>query len=705
MSLAHFRAGRRAALRAAAAPAALAIAFAAPVTHAHAEEPASAPAVSAPIVIEGEQPVFGPVETVSPADTNAPAPRDAGEFLSRLRGITAGRLGGHGSEISMRGLTQDNIAVISDGAYVFGGCPNRMDPPSSLSSLLSDDVVTVDRGYQSVLDGPPAPGGTVSIDKSDPRDIVTGPSGSVESGIESNGGTRYIAVQGSYGLDGAYVRGFANTKKAENYEDGSGRDVRSAFKQYGGGLETGWRYGNDSVFSVSGDVHIVKDALFAGAGMDSPWDATRKVEASLDHHFDKGNMLSRLQVSAYGSFVEHLMDNYTLRTPGMMKMRTDATSDTYGGRIAVGLDVAGGSLTLGVDHRTNNRNAESRMNMSGGLPTMISNYTWPDLFIHDTGVFGQYEAPVTPADTLKLGLRADFVSTEAKRADRLPGGMGAVTARQLYATYYGVSDTSQDEANLSGVVRMTHDFGSFLGWVGAARAVRTADATERGIVRSGGANGWIGNPAIKPEKHYQLDTGISAGEGPWAATAGVWYDHVKDFINRDHARGQAGILMSDGATIYRNVNADLAGFDLSGSYRFAENWKADATASYTYGENLTDSRALYQIAPLSGSVEVVYEQPVWQVGSRLRWAAKQTRADTDPLTGSGLDAQETPGHAVLDLFASWTPVDGLKLKGGVSNLLDQTYASYLSRSNGFDPAVVQVNEPGRSFYVQAAFTF
>ena len=118
-------------------------------------------------------------------------------------------------------------------------------------------------------------------------------------------------------------------------------------------------------------------------------------------------------------------------------------------------------------------------------------------------------------------------------------------------------------------------------------------------------------------------------------------------------------------------------------------------------DNANDTRKWH----ITGSVEVVYEQPAWQAGSRLRWAANQYRADTSTATGTGLDAQETPGHAVLDIFASWKPLEALELKGGVSNLLDQTYASYLSRSNGFDPAVVQVNEPGRSFYVQAAVTF
>ena len=39
------------------------------------------------------------------------------------------------------------------------------------------------------------------------------------------------------------------------------------------------------------------------------------------------------------------------------------------------------------------------------------------------------------------------------------------------------------------------------------------------------------------------------------------------------------------------------------------------------------------------------------------------------------------------------------------NLLDKTYANHLSRSNSFDPETVQVNEPGRSFFLRAHATF
>lgn len=699
-----FLAGRRALLRATTASAALAVAFTISTPVSADNETHSIP--HAPeVLVEASAEPEPAQQVVTPDMINASPARDAGEFLARLRGVSAGRMGGHGSEISIRGQSEDRIAVIGDGAYVFGACPNRMDPPSSAMLLMSGDRITVRRGYQSVLDGPPAPAGTIRMERADPADMAAGFSGRIESGIESNGAQRFATMQARGVAEDGYVRAFATARRAGNYKDGDGRDVRSAFEQYGGGLETGWRYGAGSVLSASVETDRVEDTLFAGAGMDSPWTATDTYRLALDHNIDGQGALRRIKANVYGSFVDHVMDNYSLRTPSAMVMRTDAESNTMGGRFAGEFSFSAAMLTLGVDHRSNNRDAVSRMSMGVIPPTSISGYTWPDVEIRDTGIFAESETSLTERTALTAGARVDLVAVSAGKADLLPAGMGALTARQLYAAYYGVSDTDRNETNLSGLLRVTHDFGSFAGWLGVSRAVRTADATERGIARASGANSWVGNPGLQPEKHHQIDLGIEMRRTRWSASTGVWHDNVSDFISRDTARGQPGVLMANGASIFRNVDAELTGLDLEGVWNFAPGWRLGGDATYTYGRNVTDDRPLYQIPPLEGTFEFAYEVPDWSAGIRTRWAVKQTHADTNPLAGSGLDVRETPGYAVVDLFASRKVFGSVEFRGGVANLLDATYASHLSRSNGFDPAVVQVNEPGRSFYIQASLDF
>lgn len=700
-------AARRAMLLAATASAALVPALCSSSTAA-AEEKRS-PVLIPELVISAPEEQEGNSEIVRIDDVSGPPARDPGELLSRLRGVTAGRSGGHGSDISIHGMSEDRIAVISDGAYVFGACPNRMDPPTSSMMLLLGDSITVRRGYQTVLDGAPAPAGTISVERADPAAFADGLSGNVEAGVESNGFQRYGLAQGRIATRGGYASAFSSVRRADNYDDGSGREVRTAFEQYGGGGEVGWRYGAGSVLSLSAERNVVEDAYFAGAGMDAPWTATNTYRLSLDHNLESSGTLTGIEASIYGSYVDHVMDNYTLRTPGAMTMLTEATSDTRGGRFAGVFDVGTAELTAGSDYRRNDRDAVSYSSMMGAIPpATISNYTWPGMEIENIGVFVETNAPLTEATDLIAGFRTDFVFVKATKADFLPGGMGAVTARTLYSTFYGVSRTDRDETNVSGLVRITHDFGGFSGWLGASRAVRTADATERGIARAPamGGGGWVGNPGIDPERHYQVDMGIQTVRSDWKASTSIWYDNVQDFISRDIARGQSGVLVNDGvSSIFRNVDAELAGVDIAGQWAFAPSWHVGGNLAYTYGENTTDDRALYQISPVSGNVELVYEVTKWSAGTRMRWAAKQTRADTSTATGSGLDLRETPGYVVVDLFGAWQLADTVELRGGIANLFDTTYASHLSRGNGFDPAVVQVNEPGRSVYLQVNLEF
>ncbi|MDP1627643.1 MULTISPECIES: TonB-dependent receptor domain-containing protein [Pseudomonadota] len=700
-------AARRAMLLAATASAALMPVFW-PLSAKAADEKRS-PILIPELVISAPEEEGDVSETVKVDEIAGPPARDAGELLSRLPGVTAGRMGGHGSDISIRGMSEDRIAVLSDGAYVFGACPNRMDPPTSSMMPMSGDSITVRRGYQSVLDGPPAPAGTVSLERADPADFPEGLSGNIEAGVESNGSQRYVSAQARAVERGSYIRGFVTDRRADNYEDGSGREVRSAFEQYGGGGEVGLRYGSNSLLSFSAEQNRAVDVYFAGAGMDAPWTATDTYRLAIEHNFEEGGAFKGVEASVYGSFVDHVMDNYSLRTPGTMTMRTDATSDTRGARLAGVLEFGNLDVTIGGDYRRNDRDAISYSSMMAAIPpATISNYTWPGMEIEDAGLFVEASAPLTARTDITAGIRTDFVSVKATKADLLPGGMGAVSARTLYNTFYGVVQTDRDETNVSGLVRVTHDFGGFSGWAGASRAVRTADATERGIARAPamGGGGWVGNPGIDPEQHHQVDMGIETAGSAWKASTGIWYDNVKDFISRDIARGQSGVLVNDGiSSIFRNVDAELAGVDVAGQWAFAPSWHVGGNLAYTYGENTTDNRALYQISPISGSVELVYDVTEWSAGTRMRWAGKQTRADTSTATGSGLDVRETPGYAVFDLFGTWQLASAVELRGGVANLLDTTYASHLSRGNGFDPAVVQVNEPGRSAYLQMNLTF
>ena len=180
---------------------------------------------------------------------------------------------------------------------------------------------------------------------------------------------------------------------------------------------------------------------------------------------------------------------------------------------------------------------------------------------------------------------------------------------------------------------------------------------------------------------------------------------MQDYILRDLARGQDGVLLSDSATIYRNVNATLTGFEMSGKVQLLDGWTIGGQAAFTYGQNNEDDRPLAQIPPLEMTATVERRTTDWMMGLRMRAALRQSRADIEVNNNSGVDVGETASYAVVDLYGEIYSFQPVSISLGITNLLDKTYANHLSRSNSFDPETVQVNEPGRSFFLRAHATF
>ena len=67
----------------------------------------------------------------------------------------------------------------------------------------------------------------------------------------------------------------------------------------------------------------------------------------------------------------------------------------------------------------------------------------------------------------------------------------------------------------------------------------------------------------------KLDLGLAWQGASASASVAVFADRVNDYILRDRARGQDGVLRADGASIYRNVDASLAGVEVEASWQLA----------------------------------------------------------------------------------------------------------------------------------------
>ena len=639
---------------------------------------------------------------------------DSGAYLRNTVGISAGRMGGHGVDPVIRGQQQNQINILNDGVSQYGACPNRMDPPASFINMDTYDRVTVLKGYSSVLYGAGGTGGTVLFERDPVRLDRWTSKGDVSVGYESNGSSKRASGVGLVGDTWGAVRADATYVDAGSYEDGDGNEVATSYRQRHGGLGLSLTPAGNQYFSVDIEQDRVTDALFPGAGMDSPLSDSVKITAKGILDFD--GLLSRLRFEAYGSLVDHEMDNFSLRPFTAMRARfVDSTSDTYGGRVIGDLRFDDVSLSVGIDLQRNEREAQRLDGPTGATATVLQNLLWPDVAITQVGVFAEGVLPIGEATGLKLGLRYDNVTSEARKADvqaRVsPMGGGVFrSANNLYQTHYGTTAARTTDHNISGLARLEHDVSDLTTvFAGVSHSMRSPDATERylsNFMGPGGVSSWVGNPNLDPERHHQIDVGFASDGGAWGLSGSLYYDRVEDYILRDRARAQSGILTNDTrTTIYRNVRATLAGGELEARHAFAPGWEGSAGVAYTYGQNETDSRALPQIPPLEAHFELRYDASEWLVGARLDMAAKATRVDADPIAGTGRDAGQTSSWATLGVFGKYLINDAVALEGGVSNILDADYAYHLNREDIFSGTSVQVDEPGRSAFLKVSLSF
>jgi iron complex outermembrane receptor protein len=447
-----------------------------------------------PIIIEDEviiNPAIGEPEEY--ARTKG-TPADGGEFLRQVNGVNMSRFGGRGLEPIIRGQSQTQLNILLDGAYVHGGCPNRMDPPASWAALETYEKVEVIRGVQTLQYGGGGSGGTVLFAR-DTRALAEeeGLHGRV-SGAASTNDLKYdfladVIASGEKG----YVRFFTELKENGNYEDGDGVEVRSAFDHKQAGIVLGYTPTEDRLFELTVERNEFTDALYPGSGMDSPEESATFYKL---RYLDRPGTewIDDIKAEVYYMEVDHVMDNFSLREPpvmmGMPMLReTDTTSDTTGGRLVLTSTMQNTSVIYGIDLQHNVRNATLyNMNM---MPPAELSYLWPDATIQQFGLFAEATTQFDDRRRLVYGLRVDQVDASAGLADANPNpAMPMYSANMAYMTYYGTTAEDQTETNVGGLLRYEIDLDRGLTlFTGLSRTVRTADATERYM------NKWSPNPA------------------------------------------------------------------------------------------------------------------------------------------------------------------------------------------------------------------
>ncbi|MGC9745137.1 TonB-dependent copper receptor [Pseudomonas sp. P1B16] len=654
----------------------------------HAEHAHAAPELS-PTVITAVAPSSPLTVVTNPKDPRQPVPAsDGADYLKTIPGFSAIRSGGTNGDPVLRGMFGSRLNILTNGGVMLGACPNRMDAPTSYISPETYDRLTVIKGPQSVIWGPGGSAGTILFER-EPEKFGTLGSRVNASLLAGSNGRFDKVLDAAAGNSQAYARFVGNQSRSDDYHDGNDDTVPSRWDKWNGDVTLGWTPDQDTLLELTagkGD----GEARYAGRGMDG----SQFKRESLGLRFEKfnlGDVLDKVEAQVYYNYADHVMDNYSLRTPsgsGMMGMPMVSNVDrrTMGARVKATWRWADVQLVSGIDAQTN----EHRQRGGMGVDAHKGQAWTKDADFHNYGAFSELTWYVSDADRLISGARLDRAS-----------------ARDLRKGSATEGDTRADTLP-SGFVRYEHDLAAISAttYIGLGHAQRFPDYWELFSPKqapAGAANAFDG---IKPEKTTQLDFGIQYRDERLEAWASGYVGQIRDYILFDYRTGMMGMSTSQA----QNIDARIMGGELGAAYKLSENWKADATLAYAWGKNSSDGKALPQMPPLESRLGLTYSRDVWSVGALWRLVAAQNRIAENQGNVVGKDYDKSAGFGVFSLNGAYKVNNNLKLSAGVDNLFDKTYAEHLNLAGnaGFgypatDPQ--PVNEPGRTFWTKVDFSF
>ena len=637
-------------------------------------------------------------------DINTKNAIDGGDLLRSINGISTIRRGGHGLDPVIRGQSDQRLNSSIDGAIVYGACSSKMDPASTYVNIENYDSITVIKGSQSVLYGAGGPGGVVRYERvTEPLSQANAYKFKIGQTFDSNAEAKTTIGDFTLGLGQAYFRINGSYSEAGNYETGTGLKPLTEYETSNYAAIIGKRLDDGSKLEFTYTNNSQENIGFAGLPMDIVYSYTDIYNLKY-HRVTQFGPFSSMKVELYNSDMDHLMDNYTMRSVDSMK--TPAASDTYGGRIIGATD---NGMKVGVDYEHNTRDAEQNMVISGTERHLA--YLWPGAEIAKLGLFLEKDNKISDQTTMSYGLRLDRVETDATRAADDPGSahMAQVTANSLYTAHYSGTVTAgkRDFSNFSGFLRYTKNYGPMSStYISLSRNERTPDATELFNAKTSMAMAGkyrlrhIGNPNLNSEVHTTLEIGFENMFMGSHVNGSLYLNDISDYITTYRASDGTYDNTVNDARIYKNVDATIWGYELTAQKDLTSNVKTIFNLNYTHGDDDTQNRPLAQMMPLSGDISLEYQTGSVNYGLRANFADTQDRFDSRVL-----DTGRTGGYTVYDLYAGFEPTPNIRFTMGISNLTDKRYATHLNSTNSLDATADRIDEPGRSFWGSLIYDF
>lgn len=622
---------------------------------------------------------------------------DGADYLKTVPGFSVIRKGGTDGDPVLRGMAGSRLNILLDGEQILGGCGGRMDPPTAYVFPEAYDRITVIKGPQTVAHGPGNSAGTVMFEREQKRFNQPGWNlyGSLLGGSFGRNDEVIDARVGNPLLDGRIA---ATRSDMNDYKDGSGNDIHSAYTRWSANAVVGWNINASTRLELSG-AKSDGEAAYADRSVDGSKFARDNLGLKLDMRKPMANV-ERVEAQLFHNYIDHIMDNYTLRqfTPTMMSPQPAAMNPdrlTTGGRFALTLAPAKETeLKLGLDQQSNiHTNRMTMMAWSqpvGGLARV------EDANFDQLGLFGELTQYLSPASRVIAGARADRWHAEDKRT--------SIATSMMSSSPNPTAGEQRSDTLPSGFARYEQDVsnGQITLFGGLGHVQRFPDYWE--LVNKEATDS-LSSFNTQTEKTTQIDAGLT---GNWQGNRvglSAFASRVSDFILIQSNYAKPGMMGSTRyTTITRNVDASTWGFEANAGRSLMRDLNLDATLAYVRGENRTDDLPLAQLPPLEARLALNYDNKVWSLGGLWRLVSAQDRIAENQGNIAGQDIGTSAGFGVLSLNGGWKVNKSLQITAGIDNLFDKTYAEHISRNAaaipGYALQTAQVNEPGRNLWAK-----
>ncbi|MEP1093795.1 MAG: TonB-dependent receptor [Cyclobacteriaceae bacterium] len=613
--------------------------------------------------------------------------RSTDQLMHNLSGVNMVRRGNFANEPMLRGLTSERYVLSIDGMRIQGACTDKMDPASSYIEPINLKSLDVTFGTQNNMMGS-STGGSVDFGLKKPVYNLETPfraSISTNYSTVSNGFDQTLDL--NYSKDKFAVRISGVHRKAENYTDGAGEEVRySQFEKWNYASSLSYRINDRDMLSFDFVGDDATDVGYPALPMDVS-SAQAKL-FGLSYISDDFWILKEPEIKIYHNFIDHQMDD-TKRDSVAMHMDMPGNSNTTGAFVR-GFLISNirSNLEFKADYHKSFWHAEMTMfpNETDQLPMFM--LTWPDIHRSISGVELKYSSDLTPKQKVITSGRVEQVTSH------ISSDFGE---RQL-SVFGKTGSENRNEilTNLSAQYRWTPGKSSAVS-LKASYGERVPSASEQyGFYLFNQQDGYdyLGDPDLKKERNVHVEAGHELNRSGFKVETAIFGYFFKDYIMGIYDSSLSAMTIGAlGVKWHENTsNATMLGGEFSLSNQLLPSLSGKMDVKYVYGEDF-EGAPLPQMPPLKLSYSITQVIKGWNIQPEIEWSQAQDRVSEK------FNERTTDDFTLINLRISkqFTAKNTWSIGGGIENLTDVAYREH------FD--IGQILRPGRNGYLQMKVQF